>query len=203
MNFVYHGSYAEIKNPDLNRSRTDIDFGRGFYLTEDKKMAEKWAVGKAVSIVNSYELNLHDLKVVRLGLTKQWLDFVAYNRGYGDKMFDTEEIDVIIGPTADDKMFNTLSAYFAGFLSAEQTIRYLNIAGYSNQIVLKTNKAIQNLSFVNSKEINGYQKETLIKQVIFERKNANTALKELMSSDKKKEEKKEKLVDDVEQERRN
>lgn len=30
---VYHGSYMEIKNPDLNRSRSNVDFGCGFYTT--------------------------------------------------------------------------------------------------------------------------------------------------------------------------
>ena len=27
---VYHGSYLEIKKPDLRHSRSNVDFGRGF-----------------------------------------------------------------------------------------------------------------------------------------------------------------------------
>ena len=30
---VYHGSWMEIAEPDLKHSRTDVDFGKGFYTT--------------------------------------------------------------------------------------------------------------------------------------------------------------------------
>ena len=30
---VYHGSWLEISNPDLEHSRMDVDFGKGFYTT--------------------------------------------------------------------------------------------------------------------------------------------------------------------------
>lgn len=33
---VYHGSFIEVKNPDILIGRTDIDFGQGFYVTMDK-----------------------------------------------------------------------------------------------------------------------------------------------------------------------
>ena len=30
---LYHGSNMEISSPDLLHSRTNVDFGRGFYTT--------------------------------------------------------------------------------------------------------------------------------------------------------------------------
>lgn len=36
---VYHGSYCIIENPDISRSRDNLDFGKGFYLTEIKSQA--------------------------------------------------------------------------------------------------------------------------------------------------------------------
>ena len=30
---VYHGSYLAIQTPDLDHSRENVDFGRGFYTT--------------------------------------------------------------------------------------------------------------------------------------------------------------------------
>ncbi|MBF1260229.1 MAG: DUF3990 domain-containing protein [Lachnoanaerobaculum sp.] len=30
---LYHGSYTEIKSPDLLHSRKNVDFGLGFYTT--------------------------------------------------------------------------------------------------------------------------------------------------------------------------
>lgn len=39
---LYHGSYLEIAEPDLIHSRSDVDFGRGFYLTPLYEQAVKW-----------------------------------------------------------------------------------------------------------------------------------------------------------------
>lgn len=33
---LYHGSNMEIERIDLSKSRPNKDFGKGFYLTEDK-----------------------------------------------------------------------------------------------------------------------------------------------------------------------
>ena len=39
---LYHGSYLEIRTPDLIHSRANVDFGRGFYTTPLYDQAVKW-----------------------------------------------------------------------------------------------------------------------------------------------------------------
>lgn len=39
---LYHGSFLEIANPDLVHSRSNVDFGRGFYVTPMYEQAAKW-----------------------------------------------------------------------------------------------------------------------------------------------------------------
>lgn len=39
---VYHGSYIEIRDPDLKHSREDVDFGKGFYTTTLHDQAQRW-----------------------------------------------------------------------------------------------------------------------------------------------------------------
>lgn len=39
---LYHGSYLEISEPDLANSRSNVDFGRGFYVTPLYEQASKW-----------------------------------------------------------------------------------------------------------------------------------------------------------------
>ena len=63
---VYHGSSAEVRVPDLSKSREDIDFGRGFYLTEDETMAKKWACNKRHSVLNCYSLEMEDMRFISL-----------------------------------------------------------------------------------------------------------------------------------------
>lgn len=46
---LYYGSYTKVEIPDLSMCRREKDFGRGFYLTTDRKPAlmpeelRKWA----------------------------------------------------------------------------------------------------------------------------------------------------------------
>lgn len=176
---VFHGSNTPVVTPDLLHSREDIDFGKGFYLTEDEVMASKWAANKTVAYVNKYKMDLSELKVIELKLDKNWLDFVATNRGYADYDFNIDEYDVIIGPTADDKLFSTLESYFTGNITAETAIKYLDVAGYSSQIVLKTNKALDKLLYINSQELTATDKEYFKKLAKSDRIAALSRLKEL------------------------
>lgn len=148
---LYHGGETEIQKPDLNHSRTDIDFGRGFYLTEDKEMACKWAARKKeASVVNTYELELDGLNVYRFGLNETWLRYVSGNRGCSEQIYDDSGYDVIAGPTADDRLFVTVQNYLDGNITAERALKQLDIVGYALQFTLKTHKALDNLSFVQS-----------------------------------------------------
>ena len=58
---LYHGSFLEIANPDLIHSRSNVDFGRGFYVTPLYEQAAKWC-GKFIrrgkdGIISRYEYN--------------------------------------------------------------------------------------------------------------------------------------------------
>lgn len=45
--------YIQFENPDLDNSREDVDFGVGFYTTQNKEMAKKWASSKRKSTINT------------------------------------------------------------------------------------------------------------------------------------------------------
>ena len=187
---MYHGSYQEIKQPDLKHTRVDVDFGRGFYLTYDPILASKWACKRDHSVLNAYRLDSTDLKIKMFGLTKEWLDYVSFNRmgmkdtDYG---FDDTKYDVIIGAIADDKLFDTVDDYAAGMLRANDAIKILNCMDYGTQVTLKTDKAIQALSFERSKELKGLEKQQLREQFaedgIKARRLTRELRKELMKED--------------------
>lgn len=49
---LYHGSYCEVREPELAKCAARKDFGKGFYLTSSKEQAESFlrtAIGKAVT----------------------------------------------------------------------------------------------------------------------------------------------------------
>ena len=41
---VYHGSYVEVKSPNISFSRNNLDLGKGFYVTPIREQAVSWAL---------------------------------------------------------------------------------------------------------------------------------------------------------------
>lgn len=60
MRIVYHGSIKNIESPLVNVGRENLDFGKGFYVTDIKQQAKTWAEIKAMyyydldGIINQY-----------------------------------------------------------------------------------------------------------------------------------------------------
>ena len=40
---VYHGGTEFVDKPDCKRGRKNLDFGQGFYVTDIRDQAVKWA----------------------------------------------------------------------------------------------------------------------------------------------------------------
>jgi hypothetical protein len=176
---LYHGSAVKVKNPDLEHTRIDLDFGAGFYLTEDKQMAEKWACNKNNSVLNTYVADLSGLKVCKLDLTTEWLHFVIENRNDYEIELDYEQYDVIIGPVADDKMYRTISDYEAGYISSEEAIKLLDTGGFSNQYCFRTEKALKKLDFLHSRKIVEPEKTKIIEEARKDREKMEQLVQEL------------------------
>lgn len=179
---LYHGSDTVIENPIFNKGRIDVDFGVGFYLTEDKRMAQKWSCNKTESILNVYDAELSELNVKRLKADGEWLDYVIYNRTQeGEKPFDDTNYDIIIGPTADDKLFATIDLYSDGVITKEQTIKVVNCMKHSAQVVFKNDAAIRKaLVFREAKELKGLERQKLFDQMVEDRKMASRRANEMM-----------------------
>ena len=69
---LYHGSFLAIPAPDLAHSRSNVDFGRGFYTTPIYDQAVNWCMkfkrrGKG-GVISRYEFDeaaYDTLKVLR------------------------------------------------------------------------------------------------------------------------------------------
>lgn len=144
---VYHGSNSSIPTPSISHGRIDTDFGLGFYTTLDYKMAEKWACRKKNPVITEYELDLNGLSVYEFPLNSEWLHFVISNRGMITPEFDISKYDILIGATADDKMFATIEQYELALISENTAIEVLNCMHVGKQLCLKTENAINQLHF--------------------------------------------------------
>ena len=87
---LYHGSNMAVEQPDLNHSKTNLDFGAGFYTTSDLDQAKRWAVsttrrrGTGEATVTVYRVNStlwRPMAVQRFNSpNKAWLEYITVNR---------------------------------------------------------------------------------------------------------------------------
>ncbi|MCR5213617.1 MAG: DUF3990 domain-containing protein [Eubacterium sp.] len=149
---LYHTGKIEIQNPDIRYGRLNADFGQGFYLTPDLEFSYRWA-GKD-SVINVYEMNLDGLKLHEFKRDAEWLNYIFSNR----RLKDTLDADVIIGPIANDTIYDTLGILSSGYLSQEEALRLLMIGPQYIQLVIKTDKARERLRWIESKANLMYEK---------------------------------------------
>lgn len=144
---LYHTSTLVIREPDVHYGRKNADFGQGFYLTPDREFALRWAGENAV--VNAYELEEHDLVIHRFQRDAAWFDYIFQNRRVKDGL----SADVVIGPIANDTIFDTLGIISSGFLAPEEALRLLAIGPEYTQVALKTERAAAQLRSLGAETV--------------------------------------------------
>ena len=138
---LYHTGYQEIREPDIRHGRINADFGQGFYLTANEEFARRWARERkdARTIVNAYDLDLTGLRVHRFERDEKWFDYIFRNRAARPDLLT--EADVIIGPIANDTIYDTFGIITSGFLPPEKAMKLLMIGPSYEQVVVKSQKA--------------------------------------------------------------
>jgi len=157
---VYHGSDQEIISPSPDFGRTNLDFGKGFYVTTLKEQAEKWAGRRAIinrgqPVISVYEFNIEQLNILSFdGYTEEWLDFIVTNRA-GKAI--NHIYDAIYGNIANDDVATVVNDYMRllnmGRISSSGKQFFLEQLQFSkpnNQYCIATGKGIKELIFTNS-----------------------------------------------------
>lgn len=157
---LYHGSIVIVDKPKIMVSDRYLDFGFGFYTTINKNQAIKWTLKQkdrkqsSIGHVSSYDFDYinaqKDLKILNFNTAnKDWLDFVCLNRKGKCK----EEYDIVIGPVADDGVYEAVRLYETGIFDLEETIKRLKVEELYNQVLFHTQKSLNYLKFIESEEI--------------------------------------------------
>jgi hypothetical protein len=141
---VYHGSYTCVEKPRILQGRYTKDFGNGFYCTQLKRQAERWAGKFDVPQVNVYEYTqdntLHVLDFKEM--TDEWLDFVVACRDG-----QTHDYDIVIGPMADDQIYNYVSDFIRGNITREQFWVLAKFKYPTHQIAFCTEASLKCITF--------------------------------------------------------
>ena len=174
---LYHTGFEKIEQPDIHIGRANADFGQGFYLSDNGDFSRRWARSRRgeTTWLNTYTLALDGLQVKRFERDAEWFDYIFHNRsGYPDAL---SEYDVIVGPIANDTIYDTWGISTSGLLSREQSLRLLMIGPVYRQTAIKTERAASRLRFISAqvieeKEIAAYRDKVLEEQEAYQKEFA-------------------------------
>lgn len=162
MHTVYHGSTIQVRTPIAKAGRENLDFGQGFYITDIKEQAERWAIRIGRQLQETPSLNIYklDMEYIKkeyryLKLDKydqQWLDFIVKSRK-GEKPW--AEYDIIEGGVANDRVIDTVEAYMNGMMTVEMALGQLSQHQPNNQFCLLSQSLIDKcLHFISVEQLN-------------------------------------------------
>lgn len=144
MTTLYHGSYEAVPQPLTARGRRYLDFGQGFYLTNLRTQAERWAqvvterkTRNGIPQLNVYQfdealaLDYHWLRFEEYNL--EWLDYVVACRR-GEDVW--QQYDIVEGGVANDNVIDTVEDYAQGIITAEQALGQLRYKPLNHQLCI-------------------------------------------------------------------
>lgn len=174
--FCYHGTIkrdglAIQQNIDLSKARYRTDFGKGFYLTDNLKQAQQWAVGRAkdsmgrggnsddfAPVVVYFQLDLKKLYKLTCKSfnepSKEWAEFIYNCRIAGLKKELFHQYDYTVGPLADGRTSILVQEMNEGLISLDEFSEGIQPYHHkSSQMAMHTAVALDSLKIVGVKEI--------------------------------------------------
>ena len=172
---LYHGSERIIEMPQYGVGKPYNDYGKGFYCTESFDLAAEWAVDRERDgYVNKYEIELSSMKILNLAENNaadnvlKWFAILLDNRIFAINtpiakeakryvlesfLPDYNVYDIICGYRADDSYFSFAQDFLNNTISLQQLARAMRYGNLGEQIVLKSEKAFERISFLGEKEV--------------------------------------------------
>ena len=160
--FAYHGGTEAVTAPEIRERLHAPDFGKGFYTTASEEQAIRWAkrvrlVRKATeAVVTVYDVSALEANALAVktfdGVSEEWFDAVIACR-QGTDVF--AGYDVVIGPVANDNVYQTIRFFETGVYSKDEAMRRLLAERLFNQIVFKTPAALACCRYVSHKAVEG------------------------------------------------
>lgn len=167
---IYHGSINIVEKPVFGEGKPYNDYGRGFYCTEHVELAKEWACSSdSDGYANHYQLDLDGLRVLYLNGVEynilNWLAILLENRKFNvaeglpqrartylleNFKVDYKSYDIIIGYRADDSYFSYAGDFINGTLSLRDLSEAMRLGKLGEQVVLKSKKAFQALTFIEA-----------------------------------------------------
>ena len=155
---LYHGTNLTFDAIDLQKSKPNKDFGKGFYLSADYDQALSMAHIKVeqqqrgTPMVMEFDVDeeaMNELRLLRFDdYSEQWAEFILANRNNSTGQ-PIHDYDIVIGPIADDRVGLQLWKYENQLIDLPTLVSKLKyMKGMTVQYFFGTEKALALLKLV-------------------------------------------------------
>ncbi len=157
---LFHGSKTYIDGTlSVEKAKDGNDFGRGFYCGESLEQSAMFVSSYPDSSLYIVDFDTAGLKYVQLGVTRDWMLLIAYFRKRLDAyashpiiqelLARLEDVDYIIAPIADNRMFEIIDSFIDGEITDVQCQHCLSATNLGNQYVFVTPKALKQVKLLH------------------------------------------------------
>ena len=154
---LYHGGTENIEKPLIRSSLVSRDFGTGFYCTDIREQAEKWAlrqgrIRKKPAVLNVYEFDMDKARQILnykmfTDYAIEWLELVINCRKNPQHIHG---FDIVYGKIANDDVGETVQAVVNGLMPIDYALQKLAFMPANNQYSFCTEKSLESLRFIES-----------------------------------------------------
>ena len=154
---LYHGGTEIIKNPVIRLQPGGRDFGAGFYCTDIRSQAEKWALRQARIRKSRAVLNVYEIDVEKAQRNVSCKKFIDYSEEWLELVISCRKdpkyrhgFDIVYGKIANDDVGETVQAVIDGLMPIDYALQKLVSMPANNQYCFCTEKSLAYLEFTNS-----------------------------------------------------
>ena len=184
---LYHGSKKGIVGDIAPISRSECDFGKGFYMGTNTLQPLTLVCNEDKPKFYTVELDMTGLKVLTVEIGMDWAMLIAYYRkemesAKGTPIYEkyahmADGYDVIIGYIANDRMYTELSRFFNKTLTDVALINCLSALDLGKQYVAISEKACKQIKILKEEPLSQLEL-SLLKDMSAERRKEGIALAE-------------------------
>ena len=184
---LYHGSKKGIVGDIAPISRSECDFGKGFYMGTNTLQPLTLVCNEDKPKFYTVELDMTGLKVLTVEIGMDWAMLIAYYRkemesAKGTPIYEkyahmADGYDVIIGYIANDRMYTELSRFFNRTLTDVALVNCLSALDLGKQYVAISEKACRQIKILKEEPLSQLEL-SLLKDMSAERRKEGIALAE-------------------------
>lgn len=185
---LFHGAKTYIEGSlSIQKSKNTNDLGKGFYCGESLEQSAMFVSNYPESSLYILGFNKDDLKQVELNVGRDWMLLIAYFRGRMEEyashpiivklLEKLKDIDYIVAPIADNRMFEIIDSFIEGEITDIQCQHCLSATNLGKQYVFVTQTSLEHIKILRHCYLSEKEKQFYLATRLEEAKLGNDKVK--------------------------